>query len=1254
MKHIGDFDNIDDFGMTISKKNYKYVDKEACEDRFPEHLKRDIHYNYDDYEGMSENHYHSLETLLSGGSYTITSSKDNLQAEIQIDTSIHENLAKFGSVYSIVSNAINNIRNNYPNGFAINEEHTELVSNVLTFTGRNIDWYGADPDLTLDLTKFRLFTLNEDDIIISEQEIESFTLVDNVYTLTSKTLEEEYKHEAISNYVNTLNQYEKDLIQPYAYRENVWPKDETELNLLFEGTEYDDFVSEELNLGLSADTNSTNILWDRLYPHGQKMLDNEDQIMQKLILTFAMTFDMIYKYQEQLKYSHTITYDDYDCIPRNLVHLLANHFGWSLSCNLDKEDYSEYMLGKYNHYLSNYTSRKMSGQDINYEMWKRILVNVAYIYKKKGTKGAIEYFCNLYSIPEQLLVIEELINLTTNRGEKELIHSESGNISYTKDDGKYYYVDSNGIEYELHGGEIQNTKYLNINISPSNAIKFDFYDWGWENHPDIIDVNGNSVSISSTTKPSIREFYEQYYGALIGGMSKYDYRYSLLEEQRKTYYNQSVNKYTYEKLQPYVDFLDKNWAIIIKELIPASSKLMSSGVVYSNKLWNREKYKWQFSNLDSRELPFNEETTFTFKPEALVQTSHKIESDLVNESAQYISNVNSSVEIFGSLDQFKVISSVLINTELLNNNVSVRQTNDVNINTANLDMEIIHSINGDDDIVPILSGDFYSIDSPMLQYMPYIGETIYYGSSSLTQFSQNMVVTTNDTTIAMPFSAKNISDSGFTEITFELFSKQEEDFIVIDEDIEYSIFEILSETKSTVGHYKISSLSGLKNGIFIKVKSEYGNLLNNIVKIVYVNTFSNEIKTVPDIGFYNTPLTTHGSLTWSEYIHSDFFNFIRSMKINHGYTYDQILEILYHSVNGTNLPKNRYTDLTLIEQVTNQSQETLEASIFVIQYLKTVQHITLNNNPSKIINSMLNNNIGSTFNKAIVLFDWSNPDQIKIYNNDSGSSNYDVNDYFSLPQYNLSERSNINSATTSGYTFIGGTNELNSYIFKDKSEYFINSYVKTSVPVDFECDSFVEEYDGASLLLSQDTFNSYNNIDYRGRYFVYIHTPKEPNIVSSPENISEDETPASSITITTTPSIILQWQGVGDSDRMEIRFVPVEYEDDTLLYLDSYSGLNFFTGDNLTIINIPSVSSRDIHLYTSQISLIPDTYYWWRIINYRSKHSMFGFNINTYTATEPRIFKTGEFQEVGVSEGEIESEATPPGDENRDFPVEFG
>lgn len=1135
-KKISEFDSLSDFGYkSIVNQNGK-VDFITCDcsfDKLADGKPNNVVYTNGD---LSTGKYFSLTEILSGGSELVSSSdipsKDS--AELALDYTIPSSLAYLGSLYSTVQIAINNIRENYPNGFMIVDSITGV--NALMFNASDTYMYGGTPFKLLDYGSYEIIQLynsayNSTFQIIEQITGTTFALFLELDGQPSDGTGYEHilqpKQSTIDKFYSTISQYEKDLLVPPYNRVNFWPRDlVASNNILMDGTRYDDFVEEELSWAANADDEESNFIWRKLYPDGQKILDSEDGLMQKLVLAMAMNFDNIKRYQDQLKYQHTIGYETSNHISNNLIELMANQFNWSLGHNLNQDDYSKHIYSMYENYVTGQSQQKISASDVNFEVWRRILANLVTLYKKKGTKEAIKYVANIYGLPEELLWIDELVEIYTSGNKKELIESESNIIIPMS--GQSWYVDDSGSAKTLSYSVAKNTKYLNVNISPFDAIDFDYYDWGSAGHPNITNINGSSTTLSSNTATQ-REFFSNVYRATIksDGSSRYESSYPLLENEGVLYYNLSTNRMKLSTLDPYMDFLDDNWNILISNLIPASSKLVSMGTLYKNPMWRREKYQWNDSELEAKQLPFNDGCVFdVFNPVFRVNQS----KDSVIQIAEPIVDVGTRKTATLGSPQLSSAKSAKISTNIASATISSNKQKNMScsITLQEPTGEYYEPASDSQAFDYIYSSTTYQIGSPMLE--PVSGQ---YGTLDYTNYTEDALVVTNQNSFPITFSAYNLSDSGYTKLELDLFRKYSDDSVVVDETTTYSILSVDHEEQSH-GIYRVSSLENIDTFDYISVESD---TIKN-VQITYMDTGTSQIRTSPKIG-------------------------------------------------------------------------------------------------------LLGLDTNATFKRIVNFFNWAAPIQSVVYTNYPTGYTGD----FSLPTINTNSRTSANTYSTTGTVYVGGLDYLNSEILIDKTEYFYRTRAITHAPKEWGTIAGMIKFpilaSGGTLLDSGYDLSYINDIKYYGRYFMFMKTPKVPisSLVGATNVASTTGTPEYSQTLDA--SVSARWNGVSDSNRMELQYL----KSPSITAYTSYTQISSssWESSSAVTINVPARNSiGDDYIYTIQTTLEPDTYYWWRVKNFRSKINMFGHNLEYFTGTEPKMLHTGGFAGGGRREGEVPVEPTIP------------
>jgi len=1420
MKKLTDFESFDDFGFTpisLNKGKIKYVKCDSDFENLVDSSDSDIVFSNGD---LTSGKFFSLENILSGGTLNIpTEDVDEYkQAELALDYNLITSLAYLGSAYSTVLIGINKIQEDYPNGFII---VTGVASTgTLMFNNSDTTTYGADPFSVFDYTDYELIQTLSGAYDQTFDIIEPTTITGGTYSLLfldgNPTTGGLYGHiiqpktSTLDKFYSTLTQYELDLLIPPFDRTNYYPRDSVATNnILFEGAEYDTFVDEETSWASLADNEDVNFIWRKLYPDGQKNLDSDDGIMKKLISVMAANFDNIKKYQDQLKYQQTIGYETNNHISKDLVEKLSNQWNWSLGHNLIQDDYSSYMYSTYENYVTGQTQQKLSAKDVNFEIWRRVLSNLIHLYKKKGTKEAIKYISNIYGLPEALLWIDEFVKIANDNGGDELAIS-SANI-VVPINGELKYVDSIGGVQTLDYKVIGNTKYLNINVSPASAIEFDFYDWGWANHPDS--------DISSLTEISQIEFNRRVLNESIQTGAKYDVNYPFLETQADTYYSYSVNKFNFNRLYPFLEFLDDNWNILITNLIPASSKLISSGTLYRNLMWNREKYKWDESELDPKALPFNEDVELdNFIPivelnrpnEATIQTE-EISSTLTTPNFGTITQQ----EISGTKQPFM---STTIQPPVESAEISTSMFGTIDINDPIGDY--CDASTGSATIEQTPTGVTYTLDSPLI--VPISGQ---YGSDAFTSYDANSLVVTNQNTFNVVFSASNLSNGGYTKLEFELFEKQHDDVVTIDEDNEFSIMTVLNES-DTYGTYKTSSVYGIDTFDYIQIDSEYLPFINQIVQVTYIDSGTSQIRTSPPIGLFSLPTGVDNNLIdWFDFIASDAINRLIVLEMYLGLTMSEIISVLvpiselvdggapfeYASIISRAIAELgiNEVDAQLFTWFMTQEPGIVYGSLLLLEFVKGDTAWNLSSPPIPMINMVVSTQTKATFNRVINFFNWTQPDQqvdrinswvastmdasttyiftgetgdfissqndvsfsaigqsmkmevghVEPYiwggdpvpfqmlvtgsNNNDGlytitgvnvemmattfsadsstivdesasvmsrlyywtsghtiyntgitfTSLFSVNDHiiisgsssndgdyeitgvstnsilvvepvteeidtnsitatsltrhlthqgdFNFTYLDPDNRESGNTYSMTGTVSYGGTNQLNANVLNDKSEYFHRYRTLTHTPISWGqihgLFSVPQSLGGGSLLDSGYELEYFNDVKYYGNYFMYMLTPKVP--VASILGLNPDGEAVDA-------SITASWNGVGDSDRLELQYLTASNATSPYSTYEDITEADWYSS---TTINVSTMNNiGDDYIYTIQTTLEPDTYYWWRVKNFRNKINMFGHNLERFTSTQPEVFQTGSFAGGGDNSGEIPEEPIIP---DPDIPI---
>lgn len=136
------------------------------------------------------------------------------------------------------------------------------------------------------------------------------------------------------------------------------------------------------------------------------------------ILTFVnmigQHFDILYFYTDHILKKNLREEHPKDGLSQDLIYEATRNLGWTLSSGTRTKDLWEYALGLSGSGEPIWTGRTTVGKQFSKseeertkEVWRRVLNNLPYIYKTKGTARGVKALLAAYGIPQTLLTIRE-------------------------------------------------------------------------------------------------------------------------------------------------------------------------------------------------------------------------------------------------------------------------------------------------------------------------------------------------------------------------------------------------------------------------------------------------------------------------------------------------------------------------------------------------------------------------------------------------------------------------------------------------------------------------------------------------------------------------------------------------------------------------------------------------------------------------------------------------------------------------------
>lgn len=211
-----------------------------------------------------------------------------------------------------------------------------------------------------------------------------------------------------------------------------WPRNIDGFNPDVTGNDFETYKDNILLLAGNVDVDKTDIMIKTIIPDNYLDFDTDTQIYRKLTSSYAKQFDEIKQFIDNIAYAHTINYNNEESVPEKFLVKFSNLLGWKLSGSFSEIDLFEYLA-------NDEDPESDSFAYYNVEIWRRILININWLYKKKGTRDAIQFLFKLMGAPDCLVEFNEFvydIKQTLIPEESQVFGNEEESLTETAQIGK--------------------------------------------------------------------------------------------------------------------------------------------------------------------------------------------------------------------------------------------------------------------------------------------------------------------------------------------------------------------------------------------------------------------------------------------------------------------------------------------------------------------------------------------------------------------------------------------------------------------------------------------------------------------------------------------------------------------------------------------------------------------------------------------------------------------------------------------------
>ena len=238
-------------------------------------------------------------------------------------------------------------------------------------------------------------------------------------------------------------------------------------------TSYETFYGDLSSFINDFDLKQTNILnrkliaeaiisFDTVPSCGGDDLTNNGQKATKLLNIYGRSFDEYKKWVDTVKFAHVVTYNKRNNLPDPLVKELSYMLGLEKLNFLPEVDFSKLMLPSNGQGSYSGSSRQMTLKEVDVELYRRIILNIAWLWKSKGSRKAIEFLFRLIGAPEALVNFDEYIYVADKpinvEDVKRLLYLFTGDADLTNPKLNLPF-DENGYPLPPKNGVVDNVYY---------------------------------------------------------------------------------------------------------------------------------------------------------------------------------------------------------------------------------------------------------------------------------------------------------------------------------------------------------------------------------------------------------------------------------------------------------------------------------------------------------------------------------------------------------------------------------------------------------------------------------------------------------------------------------------------------------------------------------------------------------------------------------------------------------------------------
>lgn len=190
---------------------------------------------------------------------------------------------------------------------------------------------------------------------------------------------------------------------------------------------FENYLTELYEITELYDSYKTNLISRFLTTGAFKDFDTPDQNVEKVLQIYGRSFDETKKFIDALAFMNSVHYNVGDDIPSQLLKNFAQTLGWKTNISpISEDEFLSSIFGQKNVSQSQFlgVAQPTTPDELNYQFYRNLILNTAYLFKSKGTRKSVENLLRLIGAPDALVEFNENVYLVDSKINLEQFNSK--------------------------------------------------------------------------------------------------------------------------------------------------------------------------------------------------------------------------------------------------------------------------------------------------------------------------------------------------------------------------------------------------------------------------------------------------------------------------------------------------------------------------------------------------------------------------------------------------------------------------------------------------------------------------------------------------------------------------------------------------------------------------------------------------------------------------------------------------------------